>query len=45
MAQQKPAYILYNSKGKKVSYEKMINHLVENDVVENEPECVLILMN
>lgn len=33
MAQQKPAYILYNSKGKKVSYQKMINHLVEKDVV------------
>lgn len=33
MAQQKPAYILYNSKGKKVSYQKMIKHLVENDVV------------
>ncbi len=33
MAQQKPAYILYNSKGKKVSYEKMIKQLVENDVV------------
>lgn len=33
MAQQKPAYILYNSKGKKVSYQKMIKELVENDVV------------
>lgn len=33
MAQQKPAYILYNSKGKKISYQKMIKHLVENDVV------------
>lgn len=33
MAQQKPAYILYNSKGKKVSYQKMIKQLVENDVV------------
>jgi uncharacterized iron-regulated protein len=33
MAQQKAAYILYNSKGKKVSYEKMIKQLVENDVV------------
>ncbi len=33
MAQQKPAYILYNSKGKKVAYQKMIKHLVENDVV------------
>ncbi|OZA63057.1 MAG: iron-regulated protein, partial [Sphingobacteriia bacterium 39-39-8] len=33
MAQQKAAYILYNSKGKKVSYEKMIKQLVDNDVV------------
>ncbi len=33
MAQQKPAYLLYNSKGRKVSYEKMIKQLVENDVV------------
>lgn len=33
MAQQKPAYILYNSKGKKVSYQKMIKQLVEQDVV------------
>ena len=33
MAQQKPAYVLYNSKGKKVSYQKMIKQLVENDVV------------
>jgi len=33
MAQQKPAYILYNSKGKKISYQKMIKQLVENDVV------------
>lgn len=33
MAQQKPAYVLYNSKGKKVSYKKMIKQLVENDVV------------
>jgi uncharacterized iron-regulated protein len=33
MAQQKPAYILYNSKGKKISYQKMIKQLVENEVV------------
>lgn len=33
MAQQKPAYILYNSKGKKISYEKMIKQLLENEVV------------
>ncbi len=33
MAQQKPAYILYNAKGKKVSYDKMIRQIVENDVL------------
>lgn len=32
-AQQKPAYILYNAKGKKVSYEKMIRMLAEKDIV------------
>jgi len=32
-AQQKPAYILYNAKGKKVSYRKMINKLAQNDIV------------
>jgi len=32
-AQQKPAYILYNSNGKKVSYRKMINKLAQNDIV------------
>ncbi len=29
----KPAYTLYNAKGKKVSYTKMIKHLVMQDVV------------
>lgn len=33
LAQQKPAYILYNGKGKKVSYNKMIRVLAEKDVV------------
>ncbi|MBI2282112.1 MAG: ChaN family lipoprotein [Bacteroidetes bacterium] len=33
LAQQKPAYILYNAKGKKVSYNKMIRVLAEKDVV------------
>lgn len=32
-AQQKPAYILYNSKGKKVGYKKMIKTLAKSDVV------------
>jgi uncharacterized iron-regulated protein len=32
-AQQKPAYILYNAKGKKVSYKKMIRVLSEKDIV------------
>ena len=32
-AQQKPAYILYNSEGKKVSYKKMIKRLAEKDIV------------
>lgn len=32
-AQQKPAYILYNSKGKKIGYEKMVNTLVKQDVI------------
>lgn len=30
---QKKAYVIYNSKGKKVSYEKMIKTLVKKDVV------------
>lgn len=29
----KPAYVLYNSKGKKVSYEKMLKNLQKQDVV------------
>lgn len=32
-AQQKPAYILYNAKGKKVSYKKMIKQLAKKDIV------------
>ena len=32
-AQQKPAYILYNSSGKKVSYKKMIKQLAKKDIV------------
>ncbi|MFZ1454362.1 MAG: ChaN family lipoprotein, partial [Ferruginibacter sp.] len=32
-AQQKPAYILYNAEGKKVSYNKMIKQLAKKDIV------------
>lgn len=32
-AQQKPAYILYTSKGKKISYARMINQLVTRDII------------
>ena len=32
-AQNKPAYILYNAKGKKVSYKKMIRSLTKKDIV------------
>lgn len=32
-AQQKPAYILYNSEGKKVAYKKMIKQLAKKDIV------------
>jgi uncharacterized iron-regulated protein len=32
-AQQKPAYILYNSEGKRISYKKMIKQLSERDIV------------
>ncbi|HEX2682861.1 MAG TPA: ChaN family lipoprotein, partial [Ferruginibacter sp.] len=32
-AQQKPAYILYNAKGKKISYKKMIRQLAKKDIV------------
>jgi uncharacterized iron-regulated protein len=32
-AQQKAAYVLYNAKGKKVSYKKMINVLKQKDIV------------
>lgn len=33
LAQHKPAYVLYNSKGKKISYKKMIRFLKERDIV------------
>ncbi|MCR6720455.1 MAG: ChaN family lipoprotein [Chitinophagaceae bacterium] len=33
VAQSKPAYVLYNNKGKKVSYKKMIRDLSARDVV------------
>ncbi len=33
VAQNKPAYILYNSKGKKVKYAKMIKKVSESDVL------------
>ncbi len=33
LAQQKPAYILYNAKGKKIGYDKMIRILAEKDIV------------
>ena len=32
-SQQKPAYVLYNAKGKKLGYEKMIKILGEKDIV------------
>ena len=32
-AQSKPAYVLYNAKGKKISYTKMIKQLAEKDIV------------
>ncbi|HUS03796.1 MAG TPA: ChaN family lipoprotein, partial [Chitinophagaceae bacterium] len=32
-AQDKPAYILYNAKGKKVSYKKMLRTLLQKDIV------------
>ena len=32
-AQSKPAYILYNNEGKKISYKKMIGQLAEKDIV------------
>ncbi|MBK8521979.1 MAG: ChaN family lipoprotein [Chitinophagaceae bacterium] len=32
-AQQKPAYILYNAEGKKISYNKMIKQLAKQDIV------------
>ena len=31
--QQKPAYVLYNAEGKKVSYKKMIKELAKKDIV------------
>ena len=33
VAQSKPAYVLYNAKGRKVSYKKMIKQLAKKDVV------------
>ena len=33
LAQQKPAYVLYNAKGKKVSYKKMIRSIKREDIV------------
>ena len=33
LAQHMPAYVLYNAKGKKVSYKKMINFLKGKDIV------------
>lgn len=32
-AQNKPAYVLYNAKGNKVSYAKMINALTKKDII------------
>ncbi len=32
-AQQKPAYILYNAKGKKVAYDKMVRQLLAKDIL------------
>jgi uncharacterized iron-regulated protein len=32
-AQQKPAYIIYNQKGKKVSYKKMLKSVAKKDIV------------
>lgn len=33
LAQQKPAYIIYNAKGKKVSYKKMLKTVLQKDIV------------
>jgi uncharacterized iron-regulated protein len=33
MAQDKPAYILYNSKGKKVSFGKMVDKIINSDII------------
>lgn len=33
MHEDKPAYIIYNSKGKKVSYDKMMKALKKSDMV------------
>ena len=32
-SQNKPAYVLYNSKGKKVSYKKLVKHAEKSDVI------------
>ncbi len=44
LAQHKPAYVLYNSKGKKVSYKKMIKSVKQKDILlfgefHNNPIC------
>lgn len=33
IAQHKPAYVLYNAKGKKISYKKMLSRLSQKDIV------------
>ena len=33
IAQDKPAYIIYTAKGKKVSFGKMLNKITENDII------------
>ena len=33
IAQSKPAYVLYNAKGKKISYKKMLQTIVQKDMV------------
>src|SRR5689334_1807453 len=32
-AQDKPAYIIYNAKGKKVSYKKMLKTIIQKDMI------------
>ena len=33
LAQDKPAYILYNAKGKKISFGKMVDKISGNDII------------